>query len=525
LSRDLEVSPDDSEGESGFFSGRPRLLVWMLAMLFLVSFCIRVYRLGDPPLGFHPVRQYFGALVARSYYYSYFAPSAPAWMRTVAASQDPRVLLEPPILDAVTLPFYLLAGGAELWIPRLLSSLFWLVGAVPLYLLVKRTASTDAAIVSAAFYLLLPYGVFASRTIMPNPLMVMMMLFGLLLIARYGERPTIQRAAVAGTVTGLAILIEPFPLFMTLGAFAALTIERQGLRRSFLDLRAWIFSIAAVSPAAIYYLYGVCFAGKGTFGLSSHLQPQYLFDPLSYRYWLVHIQTAVGFGALVLALLGVLLFRQRVARSLVTGLWCGYLVYGLVFIYHMRTHDYYQLLLIPLVAMCLGPVGAVVLGRLDQSATHWPARAAVWSVLGLAVVLALGTAGTELARHDFSNQVRIYEEVGEAVHHSTNTIFLTEHYGLALEYHGWLSGKDWPAAADARAYGLHGLSGIGAQERFRAEYASANPEYFIVTNMEDLEEQVDLEEFLTQNFPLTAQTDDYLIFDLQRPLGSAEQRS
>lgn len=503
------------EERGGFFSRRPLLLSFTLTVLFIASFCIRVYRITDPPLDFHPVRQYFGALVARSYYYSYLGPSAPQWMRTVAASQDPRTIAEPPILEGMTLPLYCLAGGAHMWVPRLLSSLFWLLGGAPLYLLAKRIGSTDAAVVSTAFYLLLPYGVYASRTFMPNPLMVMMMLFSILMIARYSEGPTMRRAVIAAVVTGLTILVEPFPLFMTLGAFTTVAIQRQGLRKSLLDLRYWMFLIMAVSLTAMYYWYSIFFARKDTSGLSFHIQAQYLFDPLSYRYWLAHIQTVVGFGALILALLGVLMFRRGVARSLAIGLWGGYIVYGVVFIYHMRTHDYYQLLLVPVVAICLGPVGGLVLARLDRIATHWRMRAAVLSVLALAVILALGVSASELGRQDFDHQVRIYEEVGEAVHHSTNTVYLTEHYGFALEYHGWLSGKNWPSAAYERAYGLPGLSDVDAEERFLADYAGSSPEYFIITNLKDYEEQADLRSYLTQNFPMTAQTEDYLVFDLR----------
>ena len=519
LNHHPNVSSQDEAQESGFFSRRPLLLSFTLTVLFLASFCIRVYRITDPPLDFHPVRQYDSALLARSYYFRYLGSSAPQWMRTVAACQDPRTYLEPPIMESVTMALYFLAGGVEMWIPRLLSSLFWLLGGAPLYLLVRRTVSTDGAVVSTAFYLLLPYGVFASRTFMPNPLMVMMLLLSILLIARYGEEPTVRRAAIAAAVTGLAILIEPFPLFMTLGAFAVLAIQRQGFRKSLLNPRSWIFATIAVLPPVIYYWH-TFLSHRDTSLLSFQLQPQYLFDPLSYRYWLLHIQNVVGFGALILALLGVLMFRRGGARALAIGLWCGYVVYGLVFIYHMRTHDYYQLLLIPLVAICLGPVGALLLARLDQIATHWPIRAGAWSVLALALVLALGVAGTQLARLAFDEEVRIYQEIGEAVHHSTNTVFLDGYAGYALEYHGWLCGRNWPFAW--RAYGLPGLPVLDAEERFAKDYADSSPEYFIITNLLAFEEQSDLRSFLTENFPLVAQTEDYLVFDLRRPVDSEE---
>jgi hypothetical protein len=150
-------------------------------------------------------------------------------------------------------------------------------------------------------------------------------------------------------------------------------------------------------------------------------------------------------------------------------------------------------------------------------------RAGVWSILALAMVLALGVSASELARQDFDHQVRMYEEVGEAVHHSTNTVYLTEDYGYPLEFYGWLHGRWWPSVSYQSAYGLPGLSDVDAEDRFLTEYAGSSPEYFIITKLEELEVQPDLRSYLTQNFPIAAQTEDYLVFDLRRPVKPQEE--
>ena len=74
----------------------------------------------------------------------------------------------PPVLELVASFAYLVSGGEHLWIPRLLSALFWMVGGVFLCLLARRMVSPNAAVFSVAFYLLVPYGVFASRAVMPD---------------------------------------------------------------------------------------------------------------------------------------------------------------------------------------------------------------------------------------------------------------------------------------------------------------------------------------------------------------------
>jgi hypothetical protein len=523
LSHNPSVSPHDEVEESGFFSRRPMLLSFTLTILFIASFCIRVYRITDPPLDFYPVRQYFNALRVRSYYYAHVDSSAPQWMREVAEAQSPILdVMEPPILDGMTLLLWWLFGGVYLWIPRLLTCVFWLVGGVVLYLLTRRISSTDAAVVSTGFYLLLPYAVFASRTFMRDPLLVMMLLCSIFTIVRYHEQPTMPRVVSAGIVAALAMFIKPISTFMIFGAFVSLAIYREGLRKSVLNPRTWLFVCIALPVAILFHGYPLLFLGW-TEQAGMFARPEYLLDPLFYRYWLAHLQTVVGFGALIVALLGVPLLRQGTPRRLVSGMWFGYVVFGLVFTYHTRTHAYYHLQLIPLVALCLGPVGALVLARLDQIATRWPMRAGVLSVPALAMVLALGVSASELARQDFDHQVRTYEEVGEAVHHSMNTVFLTEDYGYPLEYYGWLHGKWWPCVSYQSAYGLPGLSDVDAKDRFLEEYAGSSPEYFIITNFEELDVQPDLRSYLTQNFPIAAQTEDYLVFDLRRPVKPQEE--
>lgn len=46
-----------------------------LALLLFVGLLVRLPHLGDPPLGFRPVRQYRSAILARGYYFYFDSPS------------------------------------------------------------------------------------------------------------------------------------------------------------------------------------------------------------------------------------------------------------------------------------------------------------------------------------------------------------------------------------------------------------------------------------------------------------------
>ena len=81
------------------------------------------------------------------------------------------------------------------------------------------------------------------------------------------------------------------------------------------------------------------------------------------------------------ALLGALLLSKGLARALLIGLLSGYIVFGLVFTYHIQTHSYYSLQLVPIVALAIGFIVELVGAHVSQVATQWYERVAIFGVL------------------------------------------------------------------------------------------------------------------------------------------------
>jgi len=114
--------------------------------------------------------------------------------------------------------------------------------------------------------------------------------------------------------------------------------------------------------------------------------PELLKDPTHYVRWGGEIMSIVGFSGLILGLLGIFVFRQPSQRAFVLGLWGGYILYGLFFPYHFLTHNYYHLPLIPIVALCIAPLAANILGRIVSLEMKWSSQLAVLGVILLAIV-------------------------------------------------------------------------------------------------------------------------------------------
>jgi hypothetical protein len=225
------------------------------------------------------------------------------------------------------------------------------------------------------------------------------------------------------------------------------------------------------------------------------------------------------------------------------GLWSGYFLFVLTFTSHIATHDYYSLQLIPIVALSLGPLADLVMKDLEQMVNNKGQLG--WRGYGRAIVLALSisvlilsavgnwqmsaysTSWVTAQQARAASYVATFREIGEVVNHSRRTFVLFggsqsrgPNYGFALMYHGRLSGETWPLPTQTGDR-QEGKREISPEELFSRRYQKHSPEYFIISKgWWEREETTGLRTFLTENFPVVAQGDTYVVFDLRRHLDS-----
>ena len=114
--------------------------------------------------------------------------------------------------------------------------------------------------------------------------------------------------------------------------------------------------------------------------------------------------------------------------------------------------------------------------------------------------------------------MQVASNIGEAVNHSTQTIVLDEFDGKSLMYHGQFSGIYWPHGYDFIDGKLWNEPEMNAQQRFYEFNKNNSLEYFIVTDLSELTQQADLNEFLRSRFVVLVENEDYVIFELQNHL-------
>ena len=491
-----------------------------MIVLFVAGLGIRLYDLTDLPLDFHPTRQLLSLIKARGMYYQ-GRSDVPEWQRQFAVQQwKSKAEIEPEIVERLTAFTYRFTGE-QIWVGRAYSILFWLIGGIFLYLLARELVSEDGALVSVAFYLLLPYAVFGSRSFQPDPLMVMFLIAfwwavvkwarvsPLLLGEGLGVRLVWKWTILAGILGGIAILVKFSAAFFIIGGGLGAVLGREKIQQAIRRPQVWMMAALGVLPGAAYFIYGVFIAGFLGQQFSGRFIPSLLVSPTFYLNWMSTLNHVMGV-AFALALLGVFFFRQR---GFILGLWGAYFVYGFYFDYHIWSHDYYNLPLLPIAAVSLAALGEWTLSRLTEAAEGSRLkRIIIASILTFGLVAVLWDVRSTLKSTDYRPEAAMWAEISQTLGRDARVVGLTQDYGSRLAYWGWLDSAQWPVAGDLSYH--EDLRGAQADFEERFKNLAGKRDFFLVTMPDELELQPLLKERLA-TVPIFAEGDGYVIYDLR----------
>ena len=493
--------------ESFFFSRFSQIAA--LLLLLTLGLGIRLYDLTDLPLDFHPTRQLLSALKARGMYYETLA-DAPAERRSFAIQQWKfRAAIEPEVVERLAALTYQITGE-RLWVARMYSSLFWVIGAVFLFLLARRLTSADGALAAAAFYLFAPYAVTASRSFQPDPLMATLIIVFWWAVYEWSEKPNSYPWAIAaGLFGGLAIYVKFVAAFFVVSGGLGTVLRRDSLWTLLRRPQTYVMAFLGILPGAGYVVYGVWVAGFLGQQFSGRFIPAYYLNPSYYFGWIGTLNLVVGAAALTLSLIGIFFF-ERENRRFALALWAGYFLFGLYFNYHISTHDYYSLPLIPIAALSLAPLADWLFAQLAELAATRFAKSAAYAVLLLGLFSALWSLRSEMKRVDYRPEAQMWAEIGERIGDG-NAAGLTQDYGARLSYWGWKNLVSWQTYGDATYH----ADLRGAQRGFEETFAALveKKELFVVTDFDELKRQPLLREKLTA-YPVFAEGDGYVIYNL-----------
>jgi hypothetical protein len=367
---------------------------------------------------------------------------------------------------------------------------------------VRSLLGTVAGTASLAVGVLLPYLVHATASFQPDPLVTALLCAAFAVLLGRAEDDLDGRAHLAvGLLGGLASVMKPTALPVVLLPY--LWIHRRVI------LTGRVFGVAAMiaGPAVVWTFSNLVLADTLDSHASNSIVPELLLEGGFWSGWLRRVDDVFGLAVVLLALVGVALAPPLVRRVAVAGL-LGYVSVGVTFTHHMATHDYYHLILMPVVMVGVGSLAAALPSRLPAVR---PAMLG-WGGALLAAAFALGSVGA-VDDHLASGADRT-AAVAYPYTHLTDgeAVTFSRDDGLGLEYLTWSGVLVWPTAADI-AFQSRGGTDLLTGDALLESLRDGGVRWFIATVPGDMALVPDLLDVLA-GLPVEQCTPDAIVVDV-----------
>lgn len=325
---------------------------FLLSLILIFGFLVRLYKVNNPVADWHSWRQADTAAVSRNFVkegIDIFLPKYDDISSIQSGIVNPQGyrMVELPVYNLIHVAFYNLFGkfSLETW-GRLTTAIITILTALFLFLIVKRNYNKKIALLSSFFFLMLPFNIYFSRTILPDQLGVLFAIAGL-----YFFEINIAASAI---FYALMLLQKPYLAIYLLPLIPKL-LEKRNRRKNIL------FLVSIFTPFIIWRFWEGRYPEGIPFYKWAFNGDKIRFHPSFFR-WIfgerIGILILGGWG-LVPYVFGLL---EKTKSKLNQYLNLSALVYLIVVASANVRHDYYQILIIPAIALGLA-VGTVSLWK------------------------------------------------------------------------------------------------------------------------------------------------------------------
>jgi hypothetical protein len=344
-----------------------RKVIWLLlAAILLGAFFVRLYRFDSPLADWHSWRQADTSAVSRNFVqhgYDLLHPRFDDLSNIPSGKENPQGyrFVEFPIFNIAQAGMFQLIGvfNLEEW-GRLVTIFSSLLATLFIFLIVSRHSNKSIGLLSAFFYAFIPYNIYYGRTILPDTSMVSAILGGIYFFDRWLESTnTKQRSRVKSAAffllsvgfTMFAFLLKPYALFFTL-PMLYLIWKRYGW--TFIkQWPLWVFVLITVAPLAAWRIWIVQFP-EGIPANAWLLNGNGIrFRPSFFR-WILYERVTVlisGYLGILALLFGVYKVKKMKEWIFFASFLVSSILYVVIFATGNVQHDYYQILIMPSLAM------------------------------------------------------------------------------------------------------------------------------------------------------------------------------
>lgn len=338
------------------------LEVIIVSAIVVAGFCVRLYKIDNPVLDWHAWRQADTAAVARSFYKEGFNPFIPkyddmtGWAEKISDNVGPPPnpgryrFVEFPIYNTLVYAAYLINGGVNEALARLVSVAMSVGSMIMLYLLTKRYFGKATALLTIFIFAFLPYNIYFSRVILPEPTLVFFSLGMLYFADKWIFENKRWQLPVAILFTACALLVKPVAAFYFLPLFYSIYQKEKMLVPK--QKRYIMYFILSVLPLIVWRLWmlrypaGIPASNWLLNGNGIRYKPAFWWWIFSDR---LGREILTVFGT-ILFFVGIL-FRPENKKYFMHFLALGAFLFLITFATGNVQHDYYQTFIVPILCI------------------------------------------------------------------------------------------------------------------------------------------------------------------------------
>lgn len=374
--------------------------------IFVLSCVLRGYRINEPIADWHSFRQVDTAAVARMFEQTGIDILHPRYedLSNIQSGKDNPTgwrMVEMPLYQAIAVIVHRFIPFVSLEVSlRLVTIIASSLTAVLLFLLAEQWFGFFGGISSALLFAVLPYGMYYGRVTLPESLAVFFAIASLFLL-------TIKKGVVSdgmsAVLAALSILIKPTAGFL-LVPVPYLLYRSYGFSLRFLFMSA-VYAVISLAPFWWWRQWILQFPE----GIPAS---DWLFNKGDIRlkgawfYWLFSQRIGaliLGYWGVALYVVGILLSTAAKEKWTLRLLMVGSLAYLVIFAAGNVQHDYYQIVILPVLCLYAGKGMTYLLT--SRSFSKWVS----WPVVMIVVLFSLSFSWYTIRTYYWINHPEIIE--------------------------------------------------------------------------------------------------------------------
>jgi hypothetical protein len=472
---------------------------YLLAIVLILGFLVRLYKIDNPVADWHSFRQADTASVTRIYVeegINFLYPRYHDFSATQSRLYNPNGyrFVELPIFNVIhaSLVNIFPQFSLEVW-GRLVAIFSSLVSAYVIYLLGKKFINKWGGVLAAAFFMLLPFNIYFTRVILPDPTAVALALLGLWFFVKFIDDEKPFPLYFSGLLFTTSMLMKPFTAFYFVPAaylFFKKYHWKEILRDSKLLIKLLIFANIVIIPFFAWRAWiGQYPAGipgwKWMFNID-HIR----FRPAFWRW--IYVERL---GILILGVWGLIpfvlgLLKAKTKDYFIHFFLLGMFLYTLIFATANVRHDYYQSMIIPAVSLALAQ-GAIYMWKSKDFKQAFSRPLLIFSI-----IMMLGATAYRVKEFYKINHPEIMA-AGQAIDGiAPKDALVIAPYNGDTAFLYQTKRKGWPVIDTS----LETLIKRGA-------------DYYVSVSLHDTDTLM-----VEESYEVIEKTDDYVIIDLNKPI-------